>query len=127
MNQIKEKTMKNMTNLNKDMVLDGYWVNKKSGTIHLVSESEAVGGGKKLWNQTMNLTYTRDYFFHSKKSMTSHGYGSIDSFLKNYEFICNSADVPMDFYHHVLTNKALRNDFTYGKISKKEFFGKIFN
>ena len=30
-----------MSNLSKDLILDGYWVNKKSGTIHWVSEDEA--------------------------------------------------------------------------------------
>ena len=33
-----------MSNLSKDLILDGYWVNKKSGTIHFVSEDEAIGG-----------------------------------------------------------------------------------
>ena len=116
-----------MSNLSKDLILDGYWVNKKSGTIHWVSESKAVCGGKKLWTQTTNLSYTRDYFFYEKKSMVDNGYGSIDNFLKNYEFICDSADVTMDFYHHVLTNKVLKDNFKYGKIGKKEFFGRVFN
>ena len=30
-----------MSNLSKDLILDGYWVNKKSGTIHWVSESKS--------------------------------------------------------------------------------------
>ena len=39
-----------MSNLSKDLILDGYWVNKKSGTIHLVFEDSAISGGKKLWD-----------------------------------------------------------------------------
>ena len=114
-------------NLSKDLILDGYWVNKKSGTIHLVSEDEAIGGGKKLWTQTMNLRYSRDYFFYGRESMVSRGYGSIDNFVKNYEFICDSADVTSDFYNHVLINRTLKDNFKYGKISKEEFFDRIFN
>ena len=116
-----------MSNLSKDLILDGYWVNKKSGTIHWVSESKSVNGGKKLWTQTTNLRYNRDYFFYDKKSMVSRGYGSIDNFLKNYEFICDSADVPHDFYHYVLHIQALRDSFKYGRLSKKDFFARIFN
>ena len=116
-----------MKNLTKDLILDGYWVNKKSGTIHLVSESEAIGGGKKLWTETTNLKYNRDYFFYDRESMVSRGYGSIDNFLKNYEFICDSSDVPGNYYHHVLHNQTLKNNFKYGKISKEEFFDRIFN
>tara|TARA_B100000902_G_C27239145_1_gene879040 strand:- start:55 stop:405 length:351 start_codon:yes stop_codon:yes gene_type:complete len=116
-----------MSNLSKDLILDGYWVNKKSGTIHWVSESKAVSGGKKLWTQTTNLRYNRDYFFYDKKSMVSRGYGSLDNFLKNYEFICDSADVPHDFYHYVLHNNILKENFKYGKLSKEEFFGRVFN
>ena len=116
-----------MSNLSKDLILDGYWVNKKSGTIHFVSEDEAIGGGKKLWSQTMNLRYNRDYFFYDRDSMVSRGYGSIDNFLKNYEFICDGADVPMNFYHHVLSNRTLKDNFKYGKLSKEDFFARIFN
>ena len=114
-------------NLSKDLILDGYWVNKKSGTIHLVFEDEAQGGGKRLWSQTTNLSYTRDYFFYDRESMVSRGYSSIDNFLKNYEFICDSADVPHDFYHYVLHNNILKENFKYGKISKKDFFARIYN
>ena len=116
-----------MSNLSKDLILDGYWVNKKSGTIHWVSESKAVSGGKKLWSQTTNLRYNRDYFFYEKDSMVSRGYGSIDNFLKNYEFICDSAGVPANYYHHVLHNQVLKDNFKYGVISKEEFFGRVFN
>ena len=111
----------------KNLILDGYWVNKKCGTIHFVSEDEAIGGGKKLWTQTMNLRYNRDYFFYDRDSMVSRGYGSIDNFLKNYEFICDSADVPHDFYHYVLHSQALRDSFKYGRLSKEDFFARIFN
>ena len=116
-----------MSNLSKDLILDGYWVNKKSGTIHWVSESKAIGGGKKLWTQTTNLRYKRAYFFYEKDSMVSRGYGSIDNFLKNYEFICDSADVPHYFYHYVLHSQALRDSFKYGRLSKEDFFDRIFN
>ena len=111
----------------KNLILDGYWVNKKSGTIHLVFEDEAQGGGKKLWSQTTNLRYNRDYFFYEKKSMVDRGYGSIDNFLKNYEFICDSAGTPANYYHHVLHNQVLKNRFSSGFICKKEFFARIFN
>ena len=114
-----------MSNLNKDLILDGYWVNKKSGTIHWVSESKAVCGGKKLWTQTTNLRYNRDYFFYDRESMVSRGYGSIDNFLKNYEFICDSADVPHDFYHYVLHSQALKDSFKYGRLSKEDFFHRV--
>ena len=116
-----------MSNLSKDLILDGYWVNKKSGTIHWVSESKAIGGGKKLWTRTTNLRYNRDYFFYDRESMVSRGYGSIDNFLKNYEFICDSADVPHDFYHYVLHSQALKDSFKYGRLSKEDFFARIFN
>ena len=116
-----------MSNLSKDLILDGYWVNKKSGTIHWVSESKAISGGKKLWSQTTNLRHNRDYFFYEKKSMVDRGYGSLDNFLKNYEFICDSADVPANYYHHVLHNQVLKDNFKYGRLSKKDFFARIFN
>ena len=116
-----------MSNLSKDLILDGYWVNKKSGTIHWVSESKSVNGGKKLWSQTTNLKYNRDYFFYDKKSNVIGFGNSLDNFLKNYEFICDSADVPHDFYHFVLHNSVLKNRFSKGFICKKEFFARIFN
>ena len=116
-----------MSNLSKDLILDGYWVNKKSGTIHWVAESKSANGGKKLWTQTTNLRYNRDYFFYDKKSNVIGFGNSLDNFLKNYEFICDSADVPHDFYHYVLHNNILKENFKYGKISKKDFFARIFN
>ena len=116
-----------MSNLSKDLILDGYWVNKKSGTIHWVSESKAISGGKKLWSQTTNLRHNRDYFFYEKKCNVIGFGNSLENFLKNYEFICDSADVPHDFYHYVLHNNILKENFKYGKISKKDFFARIFN
>ena len=114
----------------KDLFLDGYWVNKKSGTIHLVFESEAICGGKKLWSETTNLRYNRDYSFYEKKSMVNHGYSSIDNFLKNYEFICEKPT--NEFWVNVLANKKLKDEFTWGLktngrlgISKDEFFNKV--
>ena len=111
----------------KNLILDGYWVNKKSGTIHWVSESESANGGKKLWSQTTNLKYNRDYFFYDKKSNVIGFGNSLDNFLKNYEFICDSADVPHDFYHYVLHSQPLRDSFKYGRLSKEDFFARIFN
>ena len=111
----------------KDLILDGYWVNKKSGTIHWVSESESANGGKKLWTQTTNLKYNRDYFFYDKKSDVIGFGNSLDNFLKNYKFICDSADVPHDFYHYVLHSQPLRDSFKYGRLSKEDFFARIFN
>ena len=119
----KEKIM----NLSKDLILDGYWVNKKSGTIHLVFEDNSVNGGKKLWSRTTNLRYNRDYFFFDRKSNVIGFGNSIDNFLKNYEFICDSADTPHDFYHYVLHNQTLKNRFSRGFICKEEFFARIFN
>ena len=105
--------------MNRDLILDGYWVNKKSGTIHIVSESISEHTGTKtLWAQTQNLPYERDYFFKGD---------SIDRFLENYEFVCDGAGIPMDYYQHVLVNKKLKSNFKYGVISKKEFFGRVFN
>jgi hypothetical protein len=103
----------------KNLILDGYWVNKKSGTIHFVSESvNEYTGAKTLWAQTQNLPYERDYFFKGD---------SIDRFLKNYKFVCDGAGIPMDYYQHVLVNKKLKSNFKYGVISKQEFFGRVFN
>ena len=45
----------------------------------------------------MNLRYNRDYFFYEKKCNVIGFGNSLDNFLKNYEFICDSADVPMTF------------------------------
>ena len=112
----------------KDLFLDGYWVNKKSGTIHFVSESiNEYTGTKTLWAQTQNLPYERDYFFFDRKSNVIGFGNSIDNFLKNYEFICDSADTPHDFYHYVLHNQTLKNRFSRGFICKEEFFARIFN
>ena len=102
----------------KDLFLDGYWVNKKSGTIHLVFEDNAVNGGKKLWSRTTNLEYNRDYFFFDRKSNVIGFGNSIDNFLKNYEFICDSAGTPANYYHHVLHNQVLKNRFSSGFICK---------
>ena len=37
------------------------------------------------------------------------------------------SDVPMNFYHHVLSNRTLKDNFKYGKLSKEDFFARIFN
>ena len=99
-----------------------YWVNKKSGTIHMVSAEYAkYWGNLKLTMSTLNLPYERMYFTKGSDA------GAVDRFLKNYEFICDGAGIPMDFYHHVLRNQTLKNNFKYGVISKEEFFGRVFN
>ena len=95
--------------------LNGYWVNKKSGTIHSVFTDTDTFGKLKLINSTLNLRYERMYFIK---------HDNIDRFLKNYEFICNK-DVDNDFFVNVLANKKLKSDFSYGFISKEEFFNKV--
>ena len=57
-----------MSNLSKDLILDGYWV-KKRVELSIGFLNLNVSGGKKLWSQTTNLRYNRDYFFYDKKSM----------------------------------------------------------
>ena len=42
--------------------LNGYWVNKKSGTIHSVFTDTDTFGKLKLINSTLNLRYERNYF-----------------------------------------------------------------
>ena len=96
--------------------LNGYWVNKKSGTIHSVFTDTDVFGKLKLINSTLNLRYERMYFIK---------YDNIDRFLKNYEFICSKENVDNDFFVDVLANKKLKSDFSYGFISKEEFFNTV--
>ena len=99
-----------------------YWVNKKSGTIHMVgTEYSKYWKNFKLTLSSTNLRYERMYFTRGSDM------GAVDRFLKNYEFICDGAGIPMDFYHHVLRNRTLKNNFKYGVISKEEFFGRVFN
>lgn len=97
-------------------ILNGYWVNKKSGTIHSVFPDTDVFGKLKLINSTLNLRYERMYFIK---------YNNIDRFLKNYEFICSKETVDNDFFVDVLANKKLKSDLKNGFITKKEFFSKV--
>jgi len=45
-------------------------------------------------------------------------------FLKNYEYICGK-DIDDNFFVNVLANKKLKSDFSYGFISKEEFFNTV--
>ncbi len=102
-----------------------YWVNKKSGTIHMVSAEYAkYWGNLKLTMSTLNLPYERMYFTKGSDA------GAVDRFLKNYEFICEKPT--NEFWVNVLANKKLKNEFTWGRktngrlgISKDEFFSKV--
>ena len=97
-----------------------YWVNKKTGTIHMV-RAEIGYFGLKLSTTTLNLRNERMYFFRK---------GAVDRFLKNYEFICENPD--NDFFVNVLANKKLKSEFTWGRktngrlgITKDEYFSKL--
>ena len=107
-----------MSNLSKDLILDGYCVNKKSGTIHSVCDEIGYDGRKKLFTSTLNLRHERCYFFRGS---------AVDRFLKNYEFVCGKEDVTDSFFVNVLSDVSLKNLYTWGSISKEEFFGKVFN
>ena len=97
------------------------WVNKKSGTTHMVWPDLDYNGDLKVHTSTLNLRWERDYFFRAK---------DMDRFRKNYEFVCDTAD--NDFFVNVLANKELKSDYTWGLktngrigISKDEFFNKL--
>ena len=101
--------------------LNGFWVNKKSGTIHHVLQDTDWSGNPKLWANSCNLRWDRDYHFRGD---------GVQRFLKNYDFICRKPS--NDFYVNVLANVGLKNDYSYGRktngrvgISKDEFFSKI--
>ncbi len=101
--------------------LNGYWVSKKSGTIHHVLQDTDWRGNPKLWANSCNLRYERSYFFRGD---------GVDRFLKNYDFVCDNPT--NDFFVDVLANKKLKNEFTWGLktngrlgISKDEFFNKV--
>ncbi len=105
----------------KDADTTTYWVNKKTGTTHMVHADADFTGNLKLWTTTLNLRYERDYFF--KKD-------AVDRFLKNYEFVCENPNII--FWTKVLANKNLKNEFTWGLktkgrlgITKEEFFNKV--
>ena len=112
LNVMKRKNMKN---------LNGYWVSKKSGTIHHVLQDTDWSGNPKLWANSCNLRYERSYFFRGD---------GVDRFLKNYDFVCENPT--NEFFVDVLANKKLKNEFTWGLktngrlgISKDEFFNKV--
>ena len=100
-----------------------YWVNKKTGTTHMVSADVDWSGDLKLSTTTLNLRYERDYFFRKD---------AVDRFLKNYDFVC--VNPTNEFFVDVLANKKLKSDFTWGLktngrlgITKDKFFGKVLN
>ena len=109
------KERKNMKNLN------GYWVNKKSGTIHHVSQDTDWSGNPTLWANSRNLRWERDYHFRGD---------AVQSFQKNYQFICENAT--NEFYVNVLANIQLKDEYSWGRktngrlgITKEEFFNKV--
>ena len=98
-----------------------YWVNKKTGTTHMVSADVDWSGDLKLSTTTLNLRYERDYFFRKD---------AVDRFLKNYEFVCENPNIV--FWSKVLANKQLKSELSWGLktkgrlgITKDEFFDKI--
>ena len=97
-----------------------YWVNKKTGTTHMV-RAEIGYFGLKLSTTTLNLRNERMYFFRK---------GAVDRFLKNYEFVCENPTT--EFWTEVLANKQLKNQFAWGRttkgrlgITKDKFFNKV--
>ncbi len=102
-----------------------YYVNKKSGTIYNVSRSKACNNDDRIWATSTNLRYERDYFYYGRD-------GGIARFEKNNLLICTSDDCSNDFYNNVISNKKLKNDFTYGNrtknrcgITKEDFFNTV--
>ena len=61
--------------------LNGYWVNKRSGTIHYVTQSTDWSGNPTLWATSRNLRWERDYHFRGD---------AVQRFQKNYDFICEN-------------------------------------
>ena len=102
-----------------------YWVNKKSGTIHMVgTEYSKYWKNFKLTLSSTNLRYERMYFTKGSDM------GAVDRFLKNYDFICENPTEK--FWVDVIGNKNLKNEFTWGVrtkgrlgITKDEFFNKL--
>ena len=98
-----------------------YWVNKKTGTTHMVRADVDWSGDLKLSTTTLNLRYERDYFFRKD---------AVARFLKNYDFVCENAT--NEFYVNVLANKQLKSELSWGLktkgrlgITKEEFFSKL--
>ena len=101
--------------------LNGYWVNKKSGTIHHVSQDTDWSGNPTLWANTCNLRWERSYHFRGD---------GVQRFQKNYQFVCDNPT--NDFFVDVLSNKKLKSEFSWGRktngrlgITKEEFFNKV--
>ena len=98
-----------------------YWVNKKTGTTHMVRADVDWSGDLKLSTTTLNLRYERDYFFRKD---------AVARFLKNYDFVCENPNTV--FWSKVLANKQLKSELSWGLktkgrlgITKDEFFDKI--
>ncbi len=98
-----------------------YWVNKKTGTTHMVRADVDWSGDLKLSTTTLNLRYERDYFFRKD---------AVARFLKNYDFVCENAT--NEFYVNVLANKQLKSELSWGLktkgrlgITRDEFFNKV--
>ena len=101
--------------------LTGYWVNKRSGTIHHVSKHTDWRGNPTLWATSRNLRWERDYHFRGD---------AVQRFLKNYDFICSNPT--NDFFVDVLANRRLKDDYSWGRktngrvgITKVDFFSKV--
>ena len=101
--------------------LNGYWVNKKSGTIHYVLQDTDWSGNPTLWANSRNLRYERSYHFRGD---------AVQRFQKKYDFICDNPT--NEFYVNVLGNKKLKSEFSWGLktkgrlgITKEEFFNKL--
>ena len=105
----------------KDADTTTYWVNKKTGTTHMVFAGVDYNGDLKLSTTTLNLRYERDYFFRKD---------AVVRFLKNYEFVCENPNII--FWSKVLANKQLKSELSWGLktkgrlgITKEEFFNKV--
>ena len=101
--------------------LNGYWVNKTSGTIHYVSQNTDWQGNPTLWANSCNLRWERDYHFRGD---------AVARFQKNYHFICEKPT--NEFFVNVLANRQLKNEYGWSRktkgrlgISKDEFFNKV--
>ena len=101
--------------------LNGYWVNKRSGTIHYVTQSTDWSGNPTLWANTCNLRWERDYHFRGD---------AVQRFQKSYDFNCENPT--NEFFVDVLANQKLKSEFFWGLktngrlgITKDEFFSKV--
>ena len=94
------------------------WANKATGTTHMAFPYKTTAGRLGIHTTTLNLSYERDYFFRGN---------SINSFLKNYEWICDDEKAPeySKYFTQVLSNKSLKRELQYKCISKEDFFKTI--